>query len=153
LINISEKTHDLILKLNEFSGSKIKNLQELSYLVETAETTKHYKLFDDIQFTAKYLNGLGKILQGNITVPANKSSNGNTDTHPDIEAKEKIKEEFRKNMMKISDGLRSLIVHSDKSFKKEFESKYLSLTKESVRNLTTLIYDLSWLKKYYNTKR
>ena len=150
-----------MLELNEFSGSKIKNIQEISNLIEIASITKQDKLFYDIQFAAKYLNGLGKILQSNIAIPAKKDSvdkNSNGNSVPEnIEAqdnsKEKIKDEFKKNMQKITGDLKKFIEKSDESFKNEFESKYLSLSKTSLQNLTTLIYDLSWLKKYNNSKR
>lgn len=152
-MKISDKTQNIMLELNEFSGSKIKNISDVSILIEIAEVTKQDKLFYDIQFSAKYLNGLGKILQSNIAISTEKNSNGSGKAPESAEAKEKIKEEFKKNIKKITGDLKKIIQESDTDFQKEFESKYLALSQDSLRNLTTLIYDLSWLKKYYNSKR
>jgi len=55
--------------------------------------------------------------------------------------------------MKFCDLLREMLKHADKEIKTELEQKYLSLTRESMLNLNSLIYDLSWLKSYYNSKR
>jgi len=152
-MKISDKTQEKMLELNEFSGSKIKNIQDVSYLIEITDISKQNKLFYDIQFAAKYLNGLGKILQGNIAISTDKNSNGSGKTPESFEVKEKIKEEFKKNMKKITDDLKKLIAYSDETFRAEFENKYLTLSRTSLQNLTTLIYDLSWLKKYNNSKR
>lgn len=152
-MKISEKTQDVMLELNEFSGSKIKNINEVSSLIEITDALKQDKLFYDIQFAAKYLNGLGKILQSTVAISTDKNSNGNGTTPENIEAKEKIKDEFKKNMKKITDDLKKLLEHADESFRTGFEEKYLSLSRTSLHNLTTLIYDLSWLKKYNNSKR
>ena len=153
-MKISGKTNDIMLELNEFSGSKIKNISELSQLIEITDAMKQDKLFYDIQFSAKYLNGLGKILHSNIAVSTDKNSNGSGNTPENIEAKEKIKDEFKKNMQKITNDLKKLTgMSDDENFRKNFEEKFLTLSRTSLHNLTTLIYDLSWLKKYNNSKR
>ncbi len=152
-MKISQKTQEIMLELNEFSGSRIKNISELSGLIEIGETSGQDKLFYDIQFAAKYLNGLGKILQSSIAISTDKNTNGNANTPENIEAKDKIKDEFRKNMKKITDDLKKFIGYSDETFKKEFEEKFLTLSRTSLHHLTTLIYDLSWLKKFNNSKR
>ncbi len=149
-MKISQKTNDLLLRLNDFSGSKIKNINDLSFLIEIAESGKLEKEFYDIQFTAKYLNGLGKILHSNMPLPVNKDSDGNSNSDIASEAKEKITDEFRKNMQKLINDLKKFIENADEMSRNEFSSKYMTLSRESMSNLTTLIYDLSWLKKFNN---
>jgi len=151
-MKISQKTNDLLLSLNDFSGSKIKNINDLSLLIEIAESGKLEKEFYDIQFTAKYLNGLGKILHSNMPLPENKDPEGsNSDLA--AEAKEKITDEFRKNMQKLINDLKKFIKNADEMSRNEFTGKYMALSRESMSNLTTLIYDLSWLKKFNNSKK
>jgi len=160
-MKISEQTHDIILELNEFSGSNLKNITDLSYIIEIASISSNEKLFYDLQFSAKYINGLSKILQSNISVsqnmngfslPAEASAQAGVSASDD-EAKEKISKEFKENIMKFCDLLRTLFKHAGKEIRNDLELKYLSLTRDSMLNLNTLIYDLSWLKKYNNSLR
>ncbi|MCI0450310.1 MAG: hypothetical protein L0Y79_11095 [Chlorobi bacterium] len=148
-MKISKKTKELIEELNEYSGAKLKNPVELSYLVEIASLSEKDKLFYDIQFIAKYLNGLTKILQTNVDL----SSQKNGDKVSNEEAREKIMGEFKANMVKLTNYLKDLLLEANENVKSELEKKYLSLSRESMQNLTALIYDLSWLKKLNNTKR
>lgn len=148
-MNISQNTNDILLELNEFSGSKLKNIPDLSLIIEIASADE--KLFYDLQFSAKYVNGLSHILQKNISISQN--MNGFSVAAADDEAKEKISKEFKDNILKFCDLLRKVLKYADKETKNSLELKYLSLTRESMLNLNTLIYDLSWLKKYNNSKR
>lgn len=150
-MKISSKTTDIILELNEFSGSKIKNTLDLSYLIEVAEASGKDKLFYDIQFTAKYLNGLTKILQSNVVLTP-KPKIGEPAANPD-EARDKIMEEYKKNILKFSAYLKDLLAEADEQTRADIQERYLALNRTSMVNLTSLIYDLSWLKKYYNSKR
>jgi hypothetical protein len=100
----------------------------------------------DIIFTAKYLNGLGKIMQVNLSAPANGNENGKK------EKNDKIKEEYKNNIQHLINQLNFYMLHADDNFKKEFNNKFLSLNRSSLVNLTTLIYDLSWVKKFMNNR-
>jgi hypothetical protein len=148
-MKISRKTRKLIEELDEFSDSKLKNPAELSYLIEIASLSEKDKLFYDLQFNAKYLNGLTKILQTNVDL----SSQKNGDKVSNEEAREKIMGEFKANMVRFTNYLEDLLLEADESVKSDLEKKYLSLNRESMQNLTALIYDLSWLKKLNNSKR
>lgn len=150
-MKISDNTEAVILELNEFSGSKIKNPLDISYLIEISAKSSQDKLFYDLQFSAKYLNGLTKILQSNVTLTANSKSG---EPLPDAEeARLKIMDEYKKNLIKFTAYLKDLLSEAETDVKTQFEERYLSLNRTSMANLTTLIYDLSWLKKYYNNKR
>ena len=151
-MNISQETQDLIIELNDFSGSKLKNIPDLAIIMEIASKSGNNKLYYNIQFFAKYVNGLSKILQDNISVSANREG-FSVSPQSEEEAKEKIKNEFKTNILKFTELLKELLNNADKETKKELENKYLSLTRESMLNLNTLIYDLSWLKKFSNSKR
>ena len=160
-MKISQKTQDTILELNEFSSSKLKNIPDLTIIIEIAENSINKKLFYDLQFAAKYVNGLSKILQNSISVSANRNgfappaeaSAQAGVSASDEEAKEKIKKEFHANILKFTELFKELIKTAGENIRKDLEMKYLSLTRESMLNLNTLVYDLSWLKSYYNSKR
>ena len=150
-MNISKKTEEIILELNEFSGSKIKNPLDVSYLVEIAALSKKDKLFYDLQFSAKYLNGLTKILQSNVALTTNPKS-GEPPPNSE-EARAKIMDEYKKNVIKFSSYLKDIIADMEPQTSAQFEERYLALNRTSMVNLTSLIYDLSWLKKFLNSKR
>ncbi|MBE2218876.1 MAG: hypothetical protein IAE90_11760 [Ignavibacteria bacterium] len=153
-MKISSNTSKLIEELSHYSSSKLKNIPELSLLVELAENSKKDKLFHDIQFTAKYLNGLGKILQSNVALNTQKKPGSNGEVPPTAEeAREKIMGEYKANIIKFTNYLKDLIIDADDTDRKEIEEKYLALSRSSMVNLTTLIYDLSWLKRFLNSKR
>lgn len=153
-MKISGKSKDILKVLNEYSGGKIKNETDLLALIELAALSGKDKLFYDIQFAAKYLNGLGKILQTNVSLAANKKPGSNGGPAPDAdEAREKVMKEYKDNMMKFTAYLKDLLLDADAETRSVFDEKYLALNRTSLVNLTTLIYDLSWLKRYYNSKR
>lgn len=150
-MKISQKTQDILLELNDFSGGKIKNTSDLSYLIEIAGISQKDKLFYDIQFTAKYINGLTKVLQSNVNLTP-KPQTGESVADPEA-ARVKIMEEYKKNAVKFTAYLKDLLADADENVRNSLEERYLQLNRTSMVNLTSLIYDLSWLKKYYNTKR
>ena len=150
-MKISQSTNDLIYKLRNFSGDKLRNPHDISFLVEISSVTKKERLFDDIIFTAKYLNGLGKILRDHMTASLPQNGNSNPDKIGE-NSMDKIRSEFREHMKKFSMQLATLIKDTEDNYKTDFEAKYLSMNQQSMVNLTTLIYDLSWLKKYKNRK-
>ena len=145
----SGKIQDLIAELNEFSGSKIKNIPDLSYLIELSKLQGKEQLFNDIQFSAKYLNGLTKILQSNAGAAQGKNQ---PQTTPE-EAREKILQEYKKELIKFTGFIKDLLTDAPEVIKAGMEERYLTLNRTSMVNLTSLIYDLSWLKKLNNSKR
>lgn len=153
-MKISDKTKKTIEELYIYSGNKLKNVIEVMVLIELAEQSGKDKLFYDIQFAAKYLNGLGRILQSNVAITTQKKPGENGEEPPSAEeARAKIMGEYKANMIKFTNYLKDLLLDADEADRKEFEDKFLSLSRTSMVNLTTLIYDLSWLKRYLNSKR
>jgi len=105
-------------------------------------------LLDDLVFTAKYLNGLGKILHSNHSAAPEVNTNGSI---IDENAEEKIKNEFKQNMLKLNSQISNINANVPDEDKQNFENKYLAMNRTSLINLTNLIYDLSWVKKYLNS--
>ncbi len=146
-MKISGTTTDTVLDIKEFSGGKLKNEHDLSVLIEASAGRE--KLLNDTSFTAKYLNGLGKILHSSTSL----TTKGSTPLTIDENAKEKVKAEFKQAMMKLTLQLSEIIKDIPADDKKTFEDKYLAMNRTALVNLTTLIYDLSWVKKYLNSRR
>lgn len=151
-MKISQQTLDIIVHINEFANNKLKNINDVSLLLESSNNNDNGKqLFKDFIFTAKYLNGLGKIMMNNMS--------GNSMTQVKEEEKaviessaDKVREEYKKNLEKFISQINFLISGINEIEKKSFSERYLNMTRTSLVNLTSLIYDLSWVKKYYNEK-
>jgi hypothetical protein len=153
-LNISKKTREIVEELNSFSGSKIKNPDVVAALIQISSNSGKEKLFYDLQFSAKYLNGLGKILQNNVAVTTQKKPGENGGPMPSAEeARLKVMNEYKTNIVKFQNYLKDILTDADETYRTELEEKFLALNRTAMVNLTTLIYDLSWLKKYNNSKR
>lgn len=147
-MKISGSTIKLISDIKNFSGGKLKNEEDISILIEASSGKAEKLVFKEMVFTAKYLNGLGKILHSNRKAALTASSDGKK---IDENSEEKIKNEFKQNMVKLSTQISDLITGIPAEDKKSLEDKYLAMNKSSLVNLTNLIYDLSWVKKYLNS--
>jgi hypothetical protein len=146
-MEISENTANFVIDVKDYSGSKIKNEKDVALLIECSASGKQ-TLLDDTIFIAKYLNGLGKILHSNMAGSAQADRDKIEEN-----AEEKIKDEFKHNLMKLKTQIKEIIdkaPHEDKNY---FEQKYLVMTRQSMINLTTLIYDLTWVKKFINSRK
>ncbi len=133
-MKFSDKTVDLIFKINEFSGKRVKNVFEVSFLIESALSSEiKRKEFEDLIFTAKYVNGLKSVLSNRIIT-------GN-------EYMEKMFDEFNKNFQKFLDQLK---VMTFESMNKQYTGKYFALDQQSINNSMELIEDLSLCKTYFN---
>lgn len=151
-MELSIETRNFIIEINEFSHNKLKNINDVSLLVETSRKDKEgKKLFSELIFSAKYLNGLGKILMNSITGDKDTVSNEKEKTLIKNSAG-KVKDEYKKNIELLINQINELLSKADKDDKMSFADRYLNMTRTSMINLTSLIYDLSWVKKYYNEK-
>jgi hypothetical protein len=54
-------------------------------------------------------------------------------------------------MLKLNSQISDIIANVPDEDKQNFENKYLAMNRTSLINLTNLIYDLSWVKKYLNS--
>jgi hypothetical protein len=146
-LKLSKGTSDLILELNEFSHNKIKNPADISSLLELSFSD--ITTFDDIIFIAKYLNGLGKILHtGFKNIDADKISSGHQQ-----DSLLKVRNEYKSQLEKFILLLQKLIKNIPEEKKDVFKNKYLKMNQSSMVNLTTLIYDLCWVKQFKNKKK
>ena len=150
-MKLSGNTTNLVLEIKEYSGNKLKNEADVSLLIECANSEEKQKLFEDMIFTAKYLNGLGKILHSNMG--GTLQTGGIEDDKLDENAEEKIRNEFKQNMLKFTSQLSEIVNEVSGNERENFSRKYLAMNSATLVNLTNLIYDLSWVKKYMNSKK
>ncbi|HMS34427.1 MAG TPA: hypothetical protein PKC91_10095 [Ignavibacteria bacterium] len=135
-MKISESSKKLIEKINDHSSIPLKNIYELTFLLESALRKEKLDEFKDLIFTAKYVNGLKNVLSDRII------------TGDDF--MDKIFDEFNKNLQKFINILRSISVPSDSNTEKFFEDKYFRLDQDSVVNSMELIEDLTVCKEFFN---
>lgn len=124
-------------EVEKFSQSRLLVKSDLQTLVFTAVNSLNEELFFSIAFTAKYVQGLLRVIQ-------------QAGTNPEIKNLQQIKIDLTENMEKISLDLRTLLAGSSSENKAAFEEKYLALTAESFANMRNLLNDLEWVKIYQN---
>ncbi len=126
-----------INEVEKFSGSKLKRKAEVIRLYEEAKKHQKEFLFEDMVFTAKYVQGLMRAV---------KSASGNSE----ITNIEQIKKDFSDNVKKVVDQIRDIISNSGDEMKSYFEKTYFNMTQQSFMNLNELLYDLERCKMYMN---
>lgn len=124
-------------EVEKFSENKLLVKSDLQTLVFAAVNLLNQELFFSIAFTAKYVQGLLRVIQ-------------QAGTNPEINNLQQIKTDLTENMEKISGDLRTLLAGSSSEIKAAFEAKYLALTSESFANMRKLLNDLEWVKIYQN---
>ncbi|MFA6980661.1 MAG: hypothetical protein WC209_15165 [Ignavibacteriaceae bacterium] len=124
-------------EVEKFSENKLLVKQDLLTLVSSAIDSLNEELFFSTTFTAKYIQGLLRVIQ-------------QAGTNPEIKNLAQIKNDLTENMERISADLKTLLAGSETEVKEMFAEKYLALTAESFSNLRNLLSDLEWVKIYHN---
>ncbi len=128
---------NFVAELKKFSGNKLKNEEELFSLVNIVIKTGRTDLFEKIVFTAKYINGLKRVLN---------SGRGN----PEITNIGQIREDMLHNYQKLLDQLNLLLEGENDPDMKGFRDKFLIDERESFERLNSFLDDLEWVKMYLN---
>ncbi|MCK9209512.1 MAG: hypothetical protein M0P61_01615 [Ignavibacteriaceae bacterium] len=124
-------------EIEKFSENKLLVKQDLLNLVIIAGRASHEELFFSIAFSAKYVQGLLRVIQ-------------QAGTNPEIKNLVQIKNDLAENMEMITADLKTMITNESNEVNEKFEAKYLALTAESFANLRKLLNDLEWVKIYHN---
>ena len=135
-----QMSSDFINDVEKFSKAKLKRKAELIRIYEEALKSNNEKLFDDLTFTAKYVQGLMRVV---------KSGSVNSD----IKNIDSIKKDFSDNMNKVVLKIRDLISSADENLKIHFEQTYFELSQQGFLNLAEIISDLEWTKMYLNDSK
>jgi len=124
-------------EVEKFSNIKLVVKHDLHTLGSVAATSSQEEFFFSIAFSAKYVQGLLRVIQQAVT-------------NPEIKNLEQIKKDLTENMEQLTTNLKTLLAKESTEVKEEFDKKYFSLTAESFANLRKLLNDLEWVKIYHN---
>jgi hypothetical protein len=131
---------DFVNDVEKFSKSKLNRKAELIRIYEEALKSDKEKLFDDLTFTAKYVQGLMRIVKSGSV-------------NPDIKNIDSIKKDFTDNMNKVVSKIKEIISSADENMKTHFEQTYFEMSQQGFVNLAELLADLEWTKMYLNDSR
>ena len=130
----------IIDEIDEFSQHKLNKKTDLKILYCQSIKDDKEKTFDELSFTAKYVQGLMRVL---------KTGTGN----PEVKSLEHIRKDFTHNMQKIVDQMKEIVANADETVKLYFEKTYFDMSHQGMQNLTLILSDLEWAKKYFNLQK
>jgi uncharacterized protein YpuA (DUF1002 family) len=130
-------SRELLKNVDEFSNFKLQRRDDLQIIFTEGVKEKNNKLFEDLVFTAKYVQGLMKVM---------KTGQENSE----VKSLEHVKNDLTKNMEKVIDQIRQIISDSSQSDKDYINKTFLQMNPDAFRNMNDLLYDLDWTKKYLN---
>ncbi|MFO7444745.1 MAG: hypothetical protein R6W90_00185 [Ignavibacteriaceae bacterium] len=139
-VNYSNAPGKLVREVDEFSGNNLKRRVDLQIIFEETLNKGKDKLLEELAFTAKYIQGLIRILKDGSK-------------NPDVNSLDHVKNDLTSNMKKIVVQLKEAITGTDGSTKQYFERTYFELSQQGFMNLNDLLSDLEWTKKYLNDQK
>ena len=131
---------EFVNEVEKFSKSKLKRKAELIRIYEESLNNKKEALFEDLVFTAKYVQGLLRIVNNDAVTSG-------------VNNIEQIKKDFSDNLNKVVDKIKEIISNTDENMKLHFEQTYFELSQQGFLNLSELLSDLEWTKLYMNEKK
>lgn len=132
-----ENITELIIEIENYSGNRLKRKEDLSTLIELAYSGNKNDLIEELSFTAKYVQGLFRILK-------------QAADNADIQNTAQIKTDLSDNLEKVKNKIEELLLKADETTRVYFRETYLELSQNSLFSLTELMNDLEWTKKYLN---
>ncbi len=138
--DIFVKAQNFINEVEDFSQIKLNKKAALIRLYEEALKRDKEKLFGELTFSAKYVQGLLRVL---------KSSAGKTD----IQNLDTIKKDFTSNMEKVVEQIKEILAESDVEVQQYFNQNFLELSSQGLLELSELLHDLEWVKMYTNRNK
>ena len=135
--NYFKDSRELLKRVDEFSNFKLQKRDDLQIIFTEGVKEENNKLFEDLVFTAKYVQGLMKVM---------KMGQENSE----VKSLEHVKSDLTKNMEKVVEQIREIVSESSQSDKDYIEKSFLQMTPDAFKNLNELLADLNWTKKYLN---
>ena len=132
-----ESITGFITEIVSFSENQLKRKDDLSVLVKLCYSNDRKELFEELCFSAKYVQGLFRVLE---------KAAGNTD----IQNVNQIKTDLTSNLEKVKQLIEQILADGDDRTKDYFSENYLQLSQSGLFNLRELMNDLEWTKKYLN---
>lgn len=135
--NYFKDSRELLKRVDKFSNFKLQRRDDLQIIFTEGVKEENNKLFEDLVFTAKYVQGLMKVM---------KMGQENSE----VKGLEHVKADLAKNMEKVIEQIREIISSSSQSDKDYIEKNFLEMSPDAFKNLNELLADLDWTKKYLN---
>lgn len=123
--------------VERFIERKLTQRKIISQLFEHINQTNQIEKFQEMVFTAKYVNGLFRII---------KTSQSNQQ----ISNIDQIKNDFSENLQKVISILKEIISGQNISVVENIETQYLTAGETQFENLMLFLDDLDQIKKYIN---
>ena len=136
----SNLSSGIIEDIDDFSLHRLNMKPDLKTLFCVAVNCGKEKSFEELSFTAKYVQGLMRVLKTGTN-------------NPEVKSLEHIRKDFTHNMQKIVDQMKEIVITADDLTKKHFENTYFDMSQQSMQNLTLILSDLEWAKKYFNMQK
>lgn len=133
-------TKNILNDVEIFSDSILKRKSDIQIIIDESLSNNFEKDFEGLTFTAKYIQGLKRVLQKGADFQ-------------EIDSLDHVKKDLTENMEKVIGDIKELLIYSSEKNKKYFEENYLSLTANCFQNLNELLSDLEWIKKYLNYQK
>ena len=108
---------EFVNEVEKFSKLKLKRKAELLRIYEEALNSKNQALFEDLVFTAKYVQGLLRIVKSGKIIS-------------EINNIDQIKKDFSDNMNKAVIKIKEIISGADEGLKLHFEQAYFELSQQ-----------------------
>ena len=135
--NYFKDARELLRKVDEFSNFKLQRRDDLQIIFNEGVKDNNNKLFEDLVFTAKYVQGLMKVM---------KMGRENSE----VKSLEHVQIDLTKNMEKLVEQIRQITSGSSQSDKEYLDKTFLQMNADAFKNLNDLLYDLDWTKRYLN---
>ncbi len=132
-----ENTEKIIREIELFSEIGLKRKKDLTLLLFLAYSNDMRETLEDLSFTSKYVQGLFRVLE---------KAAGNAE----VQNMGQIKADITVNLEKVKENIKRLLDNAEEADRIHFNETYLQLTQNSLFNLTELMSDLEWTKKYFN---
>ena len=136
----SQLNKNILNDVEVFSDSLLKRKADLQIIIDESLQHNFGAEFEELTFTGKYVQGLKRVLQKGADFQ-------------EIDNLDHVKKDLTENMEKIIGDIKALLINSSETNKNYFEDTYLSLTSNCFQNLTDLLEDLEWVKKYLNHQK
>jgi hypothetical protein len=132
-IIIQPHTRTYLDKVEKFASRKFKYYSDIALLMELSNDEAKKASFDELTFLSKFVSNAHSILQ--------RASGGSTEAL-------KLSDEFQKNLKKSIELFRKIINDTAVLTKEDFKNRFLSISRDNLPNLLSLLYELSWIKNY-----
>jgi hypothetical protein len=130
----------IIEEIDNFSQHRLNKKTDLKTLYSLSLMEDKGKTFEELSFTAKYAEGLMRVLKTGTS-------------NPEVKSLEHIRKDFIHNMQKIVDQMKEIVANADEQIKRYFEITYFDMSQQGMQNLTLILSDLEWSKKYFNIQK